>query len=344
MKRKTITRKTRIWIAAATLTLIGVIIAACFITHAAFTNSLRAQRAIAAYESSRDRFTSNYLKKFEEASGVVPTKTIYVTSTESTPTAIISVCNYPQGNRAQFLEDDVSYTLKAEYMIFDSSSYVSCGLASVASSENGITGGFDVEISPKNSDTPLISLSSSTTASDTSSLQTVTGGAADSNLYVLRLGKCFSIEAGTFGVKVTATPTNDSYNTLECLFLVELRPAGAQTGWTGDFTDRTTTLPKEYDGFNYKISGTGSGTATLTWDTSYLDLSAVQKIEIGAQITVTGNIATAVFPVDSTVLDNYDFQFYKTTSFESVSWEDLKGVPASGGNPGIQGIVSFSFS
>lgn len=356
MKHKTTTRKLKILAVAATAALIGVIIAACFITHAAFTNSLRAQRAIAAYESSRDRFTSNYLMKIEEASEAETTKIIFVTSSEATPTAIISVCNYPQGNRARFLDDDISYTLTVEYVKLDSvtnkhvavtdSSYIT-GISATDDDD------YDVKILPKNSETELISISASSPSASTSAVQTITGGVADSDLYLLKFGKDFVKEDANLCAKVTATPTNPAYNTLTCIFMPDLRAAGAQTRWTGDLMDKKSDgqgslLPKDYDGFNYRISGTGSGTVTLIWDTSYLDLSAVQKIEIGnipgAQITVNGNTASAVFPVDSTVLDVYDFQFYKTGSFDSVSWENLEGIPAVGGNPGTPGIISFSFS
>lgn len=94
-------------------------------------------------------------------------------------------------------------------------------------------------------------------------------------------------------MRVTATPTNQA----------ELKPLSAKLGviyindntsatWTGTFIDNATS-PKDLDGFNYCLSGSGEGTVTLTWNTNYVDISPWFKNTYGLTISKDSSVLLA---------------------------------------------------
>ena len=125
-------------------------------------------------------------------------------------------------------------------------------------------------------------------------------------------------------MKVTATPTDQA----------ELKPLSAKLGviyindntsatWTGTFIDNATS-PKDLDGFNYRLSGSGEGTVTLTWNTNYVDISPWFKNTYKLTISKdSSGIATATLKVNSAEKNQYDIQFYRTNGINANEvWSD----------------------
>ena len=144
-------------------------------------------------------------------------------------------------------------------------------------------------------------------------------------------------------MRVTATPTNQA----------ELKPLSAKLGviyindntsatWTGTFIDNATS-PKDLDGFNYCLSGSGEGTVTLTWNTNYVDISPWFKNTYGLTISKdSSGIATATLKVNSAEKNQYDIQFYRTNGINSAEqWSDGNhtDITVTG-----TGFVSMSFT
>lgn len=144
-------------------------------------------------------------------------------------------------------------------------------------------------------------------------------------------------------MRVTATPTNQA----------ELKPLSAKLGviyindntsatWTGTFIDNATS-PKDLDGFNYRLSGSGEGTVTLTWNTNYVDISP--WFENTYDLTISkdsSGIATATLKVNSAEKNQYDIQFYRTNGINSAEqWSDGNhtDITVTG-----TGFVSMSFT
>lgn len=144
-------------------------------------------------------------------------------------------------------------------------------------------------------------------------------------------------------MRVTATPTNPA----------ELKPLSAKLGviyindntsatWTGTFIDNATS-PKDLDGFNYRLSGSGEGTVTLTWNTNYVDISP--WFENTYDLTISkdsSGIATATLKVNSAEKNQYDIQFYRTNGINSAEqWSDGNhtDITVTG-----TGFVSMSFT
>ena len=144
-------------------------------------------------------------------------------------------------------------------------------------------------------------------------------------------------------MRVTATPTNQA----------ELKPLSAKLGviyinnntsatWTGTFIDNATS-PKDLDGFNYRLSGSGEGTITLSWDTNYVDISPWFKNTYDLTISKdSSGIATATLKVNSAEKNQYDIQFYRTNGINSAEqWSDGNhtDITVTG-----TGFVSMSFT
>lgn len=116
-------------------------------------------------------------------------------------------------------------------------------------------------------------------------------------------------------MRVTATPTNQA----------ELKPLSAKLGviyinnntsatWTGTFIDNATS-PKDLDGFNYRLSGSGEGTVTLTWNTNYVDISPWFKNTYDLTISKdSSGIATATLKVNSAEKINMTFSSIERTA------------------------------
>lgn len=144
-------------------------------------------------------------------------------------------------------------------------------------------------------------------------------------------------------MRVTATPTDQA----------ELKPLSAKLGviyindntsatWTGTFIDNATS-PKDLDGFNYRLSGSGEGTVTLTWNTNYVDISPWFKNTYDLTISKdSSGIATATLKVNSAEKNQYDIQFYRTNGINSAEqWSDGNhtDITVTG-----TGFVSMSFT
>ena len=75
------------------------------VSDAIFTSSLNAQRTIAAYDTEGERFSSNYLLKGDSKDNV---RTAYTTNVALPVTAVVTVCNYPQGRQTLTFDENIT--------------------------------------------------------------------------------------------------------------------------------------------------------------------------------------------------------------------------------------------
>ena len=277
------------------IAMIAVFLAICVLSMAsvtvslaAFTNSLHAQRTIAAYDDIGVRFSSNYLT----ADG--NDMTIYTTNSAYPTTLPITVCNYPQGKILFPNEKDVNYTLTATLVKFDQTEndYVAASAAEA--------GAHTVTISYGESSTVTLGGGSGQVLTTTIS-ESIAGGSAIADTYSFSFSSSFASEDPNLYVKVEASAPG--LPTLKGVLKPELRAAGASNAWSGDFRDDKSVAPKDYDGFNYLVTGVGSGTVTLTWDSGIVEMSAVSLALLPGSPTPTssGSVKTVVFSVDDTI-------------------------------------------
>ena len=318
---------------ATVLTLVVLFLSlATGITYAAYTNSRHAQRTIATYDSTGDRFSSNLLTSLYTWQNV---KTLYVTYDAITPantpdpSTVVTVCNYQQGKQTLPFDEEISYTLVVRLVKFDDNGvednekYTPVDAAYMTA--NSLT---DYTVTIRNNN-QTVTLGSATELSHTYT-GTLDAGVTDSDAYSITMSAKFALNTQNLYVQMVATPSeNPELPVLRGIFKAELRSQGANNRWQGEFTDSTTSTPADYDGYNYTISGVGSGTYTLNWDgtkvgLSYLSLRTLLAIDGAVQ---EGNSIT--FPVDSDVDMRYDLQFYKV-NITTETWQQMGTTVVTG--------------
>ena len=303
----------RMIIGACVLLALSIFITVPYISFGAYNQSLSAQRTVAAYEKEEVRFSSNYLEQ------ILKTRAVYVPNAQTAPTCLITVCNYPQGKPNKPSATAISYTLTARFVqsdgtVVENGAYVGAHTATIRKGS-----GADLTLSSTN-------LSVSVTDSQLTPptlAGTLTANEAASDLFTLTFGAGFvGDNRPDLCVEVVATPTTAGISEIKAVFKPELRTEGASNAWTGAFGDDTSKAPAAYDGFNYTISGTGRGTATLTWNGTKVTLSYVSQNQLLAitGASQTGNSIT--FPVDSDTEGHYDLQFYKV-NITTETWSDM---------------------
>ena len=279
---------------------------------AAYTNSRHAQRTIAAYDATGDRFSSNDMDKGHSKDNV---KTVYTTEASHDPSTVVTVCNYERGKQTYPNDEDITYSLTARLVKYDplaEERYVAVDAAYISAND---LAGYTVTIRKGVTAVTLGGATLSTNAFG----GTLEGGTAHADAYTVTFDADLAADKPNLYLEMVATPADVNLPTLRGIFKADMRLGGASNAWTGEFHDDTTYAPAQYDGFNYLVSGVGKGTCTLSWDStkvalSYVSLTALMEIE-GA--TQTADSVT--FAVDSDVVGRYDLQFYKI-NIQAETW------------------------
>jgi hypothetical protein len=117
-----------------------------------------------------------------------------------------------------------------------------------------------------------------------------------------------------------------------------------------DSTTFDATAVQKLDGFNYDITGRGTGTITLSWNTKYITISplSLQNLEkelesISAEISYPDGAdqPKISFPVGGeNQASRYTFQFYRVMATDSNEQQDENGVITRNGDK----YVEFEFS
>ena len=284
------------------------------VSQAVFIASQSAQRTIAAYDTQGERFSSNYMMKGDSKENV---HTAYTTDVALPVTAVVTVCNYQQGRQTLPYPDNVSYTFTAKLVRYDESDpqqYVEVNAAYVSGLASG---GYSVTVT---SDTETRTLNASALSGTfTGSL---TGGSAQADAYNVTFSSAFVQHRPNLYLEVVAVPDTASLPTIRGIFKPDYRAAGAADLWTGEFRDSTATAPSLYDGYNYLVTGAGSGSITITWDAAKVQLSAVCRDQLLALDGAVQSGSSITFPVDSDVESRYDLQFYNV-NITSETWAQM---------------------
>ena len=309
-----------------TLVLTAVILimsVAGVISYAAYTNSRNAQRTIATYDSTGDRFSSNLLSKLPSYQNV---KTLYVTydpeHPEDTPdpTTVVTVCNYQQGKQTLPFDENIEYTLFVHLVHYDYEAIGDNRYIEVDSSYMADKTAYSVSVK-KGGEVSAVALNSGNGWKHTFS-DTLIGGTTDSDAYTITLSSSFALNNPDLYLELIATPNVDLPR-LCGIIKADRRSQGANNRWQGEFTDDMASSPSTYDGFNYRISGVGSGTFTIRWDGTKVSLSALSLIQLMSIDGAVQDGNSITFPVNSDEVNRYDLQFYKI-NITSETWTQMR--------------------
>ena len=264
----------KISIITAVVLLITVLAVGAF---AEFTRSYRAKRVIAAYEPAGLRFSSNILEKstpIVSHAKYIDRATAEAIKTGGSPVVseIVTVCNYPQDNSTMIYPQDITYNLFAKLIIFNENA------------EATPTGSYTVSVS---NGANTLNLSSSQGEQQLGSEFTLPAGEKTAHEFTVTFDNTMLTSNEKVFLKLRAVPTvtfsdiNATAATLTAYLHIAEMPLSVATGWTLSQTDEMTdeqNNPKyfgNYYGYNYRLSGTGTGTATIKWDSTKLTLNEI---------------------------------------------------------------------
>ena len=321
--------------------LLACLLIAAPVAYAMFTNSQHAQRTIAAYDAVGERFSSNYLAAVLNSGANV--KTLYVTSAEHQPTAIMTVCNYDQGKQNRANAGDITYAMTARLVRKVDSNYVPADASYISGA--GLTA-CTVTISDGDTTVTL----GNTTVSTSAFSGSLAGGSAHSDTFTIRFSTHFaSMTPPNLYLEVEVTPTPNTLPTLRGIFATGLRATGATNSWTGSFTDSTANAPSAYDGYNYAIEGVGSGTFILKWNNAKVTLSdeSIRMLQSIASLhysyAVAGTVSTVTIDVDSDDASRFDLQFYRK-NVTAETWETDMNAALATGEAALTTVVGYHFT
>lgn len=299
-------------------------------TYAEYTRSSRAKRVVATYDGAGFLFSSNYLSLNSDVVNNVYRRMIYTQKATASATGEITICNYAQGNPTKVYDEDITYKLTAKLVIV----YEEGGKTKKRDAEADEIGDRWVKIKYKtDDDNETVTLNRTTAAYDEWDESTldhrIASGATDICKVMFSPG-FNDAEPKNLALYICAQPDDSlGINPLDSTFVTGV--SSAASTWTGTFNENPSAgeLPKQnhYDGFNYVISGSGTGTFTLRWDNTVLQVSQIFLSKQGLTVTTTegSNWSYIELEVNSNVIDRYELQFYYApgASETITSWEDL---------------------
>ena len=309
----------RLWIVVVALALSGVV------TYAAFTRINIVKRVISTDEGVGDRFSSDYM----QSSGVF--KTIETKNSQTDiPTVLVHVFNYPYPKSAFYKNSETTYSLTASLGTMEGNVFTALNSGNLTQEETALlnSGGYKIALG-----TDERTFSSTVLSTDFNSC-TLAAGGAHSDEFVLSFDVSeVSDSPKEYYMELVATPDDSGLPTLTGYVAVRYAQT-ATSGWSGKL--ETLDSQKSYDGFNYILSGTGSGEITFKWKSEFVLINKQflenknYKFKVnGTEYTGSATVKTLVdnlapdasgykyltLVVDSTKINRYEVQFFKSWAF-----------------------------
>ena len=306
---------------------LALIISLTYSALAEFTKSEKAKRVVAAYASAGQSFASDILK--QERYHI---KTLFVDqddvelidggSDAVTVSTVVSIFNYVQGNPNSYYGKDITYQLSGRLVTREEVD--NNGDLEIVVTE--YTGAFRNSVLING--VPVYN-----NGSNYSESFTLTGGDVDIDEFTITFpGQMLRAEDRLY-LELIAVPTpknNEIKNDLYVYIDIAEKPEAVHTGWNIECTDSGTF--SDYFGYNWRLSGIGQDTLTLTWDpyTVYLSQACLKyyknQLETGHESDINdSDIANGklIIVVDSDVLNSYDLQFFPVVGSAADDWEDV---------------------
>ena len=298
-------------------------------TYAAYTGVTTSKRVISLSDRDDMLFSSRYM--FVGGSEV---QRVGFAEDTSDPKITIDVCNYDKNGLGKY-GSDIYFTLTAKLIHYDGTEITTQEGSEPATSNKYRINYLDGEnesityrlTSISNEDTTLPGPETlySGTENAVTNLFKIPGGTKNKLKFVLHCDPG-TLSNPQYAVEVTATPVGEYDGDIKPISgkLRAISRSSQNLEWNGEFTDRLVDNdPNNFDAYNYVISGIGTGTITLTYNNTVLELdkndlaifTALQQVDTTKYKTVTGDKETVItFPVDTTAknaVSRYAIHFYQ---------------------------------
>lgn len=353
------------WMVVSALILTGLV------GYASYTGVTMVKRVISTKAGAGLLFSSNYMTTGTLTSIEYGNYSDYLDGSgnpiSTNPTYTMNVCNYSQGDKAAwYTSSNINYTVRAELLLNErytaeeaeelgntalAGQYKTPSADDIGTKQFGIKYSTDASYQYFSSSNLSITLPSTGT-------YTLDKSAANADAFTVLIDKSeLQGNAPNFWIRLTATPTTLAGGEVEAIngYLGLCKNASGDVSWTGVIGDADY-ASKDYDAYNYIISGNGAGTFYFAWDDAKVKPNEFALLNYGSGSTP---LATAVmsdwsgfnqYPsgpasvtgsdtwkyltisVDSSELARYEIQLYKTSgsnySAGIAGYVDYKFVPA----------------
>lgn len=283
----------------------AAVLVVSFGSMAAYTNFNSVKKVVSTGKPKDTLFSSNYLYLTGESeSDLYSSRRITPTTAEENSSFTVQIYNYVYGNPSAWNTETIEYTFQVI----------------VKARVDGNSLPDDAEkVSLKIGDNTLIGETNGAFRTY-SIIGTLNNTAATQNSYTITVPNSIKDQ---IKLEITATPTEmTKTGNKKLAAVISMATLEATKHWTGKFLDDQSSTPDQYDGYNYEISGNGTGTVKLQWDASKLQISkwfADGKKNTG----VEKNWKWLEMDVgDQTA---YQFQFYRVPSVTISDWSTMNG-------------------
>ena len=324
----------KLWLIVIILAFAGVV------SYAAFTRVNVVKRVISTDEGVGDRFSSDYM-----SAGMKITRAPFYSKTSS-PVVNVHVFNYPFPKSAFYRNSEITYKLTARLGTMNGNSFIPLNVSAMSSAAIALLNenGYGIRL---NDQTKTFNSTTLTLVFDNCTLDSGTASSNEFNL-LFDIRELNSETPNEYYMELIADSTESGLPTLTGYVAVRYVPM-ASTGWNG--TLETLESDKEYDAYNYIVSGTGKGEITFKWDARYVSINKQflenknYKFKINGDIVQgSATITEASIPydaneiyksitlvVDSSKKSRYEVQFYKTSA-DDADYEGSIGsyLPTTG--------------
>ncbi len=308
---------TRVWLVCMIIAL-GSLVA-----YAAYTEVSSIKRVVSTQDSPSEPFSSNCMRKD-------------ITSRRLTAEAFdVWVCNFDQNFPKDYSSTEITYTMEAELKVKIGPTYYSFSdLQSHVTPEEYsayVTKAANYSIYKKQDDysgvvDPIVTkyFNSGNNFTVTFASDTLAANKSSTDIYTVNVDPADLNNPETqFFVFVTADP-NGALSTLSAR-LYATKNSEEQAAWRGEILEDLTS-GKDYDFYNYIVTGSGSGTVKIYWDDSvfelnkfFLDIETLTVEDSDDSTNYNGWKMVEIQVNSATKKSRYEIQLFKVQEDDSVA-------------------------
>lgn len=311
-----------VWLVVAAVSLSAIT------AYAIYTRITIAKRVVSTQAGASSLFSSDYMN----TGGMKSIEPI----TDNTQNASVPfhLYNYAYPKEAVYRSDSTEYDLTATIGSLDDSDVFT------ELSDSSLLSGLTYCITYNLTGSTFVFNSTNGTSHKFSNCL-ISGNGANSDLFTLVFDKNeLGANPKGYCIKLEADPYNTDLPKLIGYVMVRYsKPVSA--GWSGDVEEID--VNKDYDGFNYYLTGNGKGKITFKWNRSKVTINkdflknpnnefdgydGAQPVE--ADLTEVDGYVSLTLKVDSTKKNRYEIQFFKVNPAYSYSKTDVESyLPTS---------------
>lgn len=262
---------------------------------AAYNKTSFVKRVITTKSGSNElRFSSNYLSPMGQSSIDYQEKVIRISGAGLS--VGVTVCNYPQSDITKFSNSEIKFKLKVELRAPDGKTVTDKDTLSKITINKTSLAKFNFE-----------------------EVYSLPGGKSSMKLFNFVCTDASNLK--DYSLRIDAIPTDTGMDKLGADLKLTSGEA-METAWDGGFGDDQKRLSKEYDAFNYVISGSKECEVKLKYNTSKIKISQFSLEELGGTDNGLGVIS---FHVGGEGMPtSYRLQFYRVDGIpESEDWNTV---------------------